>query len=137
MKILAINFILLIVLSLPMYGQTTPESQEVPRAPEAPSAPEAPTAPKAPALPEAPVPPVAPEAPAAPQSPSDMDEDGEDDNMTVNINIGNKNRQEKILRVGMLDLGISTYLSGDNNSLDLPSEIDFMDQRLSSMIISY
>jgi len=33
------------------------------------------------------------------------------------------------LRMGMLDLGISSYLS-ENGGLDMPNEIDYMDQRL-------
>ena len=50
----------------------------------------------------------------------------------IDISFGNKNKDDddnSSLRIGMLDLGISTYLDNDNN-LDLPNSISYMDQRL-------
>lgn len=47
----------------------------------------------------------------------------------ININFGNRNCcDNNITRVGMLDLGISSYLH--KGSLDMPDEVDYMDQRL-------
>ena len=52
-----------------------------------------------------------------------------DDHDGITINIGRSYNNDNSLRIGMLDLGISSYLSNDG-SLDLPEEINYMDQRL-------
>ena len=111
MKILAINFILCLMLNLTLYSQTNPKQEDIRI--------------------EQPSPPSAPEVPEAPE-PS-IEAIAEDD-FELNINLGfNGDNSSNILRVGMVDLGISTYLDSQDN-LDLSNELDYMDQRLGRSI---
>lgn len=64
---------------------------------------------------------------------ANYDENQEEDNdsdRSFTIDIGKKKCCDKnnVMRVGMLDLGISSYL--ENGSLDMSDELDYMDQRL-------
>lgn len=38
-------------------------------------------------------------------------------------------QRQNVMRIGMVDLGISSYID-ENGSLDMPDELDYMDQRL-------
>lgn len=61
----------------------------------------------------------------------DAEDESESSNKEININFGRSNHRSKnsLIRVGMLDLGISSYLAEDGG-LDMPDELDYMDQRL-------
>jgi len=60
-----------------------------------------------------------------------IDDDNDDDGFTINI--GRSRDDDDFLsdnlRIGMLDFGVSTYVD-KNGSLDLPNELDYMDQVL-------
>ena len=63
-----------------------------------------------------------------------MQQDTIKDKMEINIGWGDDDDEEKssksnLLRIGMLDLGISSYVDAER-SLDLPEEIDILDQVL-------
>lgn len=144
MKMQIINFTICFLLSLTMYSQTIPETKEVPTTPpieqpspyealEAPEVPEAPEAPEVPEVPKAPEVPEASEASEAPfsQEVEHIEEADKEDGKIINI--VNDNSSNNTLRVGMLDLGISTYLD-NKDQLDLPDELNYMDQRLSRSI---
>ncbi len=121
MKILLTTLAFCFVFSVTLTGQTTPEMPEAPQAAEAPQAPQAPQAPDV-KVPN-PEPPAPPEPPATPKT-------VDDDDSGLNISINRNNRShDNIIRMGMVDLGISTYVDG-RNQLDLPDELSYMDQRL-------
>lgn len=58
-------------------------------------------------------------------------DDYDDSDNEFNIRIGGNRscNTNNVIRVGMLDLGISSYLA-ENGGLDMPDELDYMDQRL-------
>lgn len=59
----------------------------------------------------------------------DVDYDYDDNNdRDIVINIG-RTDSDHSFRIGMLDLGISSYLTNDGK-LDLPNELNYLDQRL-------
>jgi len=121
MKLRAINLFICFALSLSMYGQTNPEKPETPS-----------TEPQE----------IIEEKELEIDMSKDWEEDndgwgddgwdGKDKNFTINIGRDHHDR-DNILRIGMVDFGISTYID-ENNSLDLQDEIDYMDQRLGRSI---
>lgn len=108
---LSISIFLCLLININIFGQSNPETPE--------------TEPKESTEPAQAEPQDTFDERAYQEEKEEYDEDTE-----ININLGYREyRNGNIIRVGMVDFGLSTYLD-ENNSLDLSNDIDYMDQRL-------